>query len=263
MTIDHHSALRLSPRRSPRPALRRSSTTGSTTRLPRDEHSLILGHVVGITATRSNAFAHCESTSSIAYTAGAAVVVAKLTNNSQLEQRCFRAKPQPPPSNNTSSPIYESSTPSFTSHGLRNRTAQSLRDRGAGSQLYGSPLNDSFQSPGGKNIGTRAKTAACVALSPDGRLLAVGEVTTLSGELIGHRTNAVTDRTQATSVALLHAKACTTRCSAHNNIGAYLWCGARRLQPRLEIPCNFGRGKRWLLIRVERQFQKWRRNAAC
>lgn len=178
MTIDSHTALRLSPKPSPRPALRRSSTSSSASKPLRDDHSLTLKHVIGPTATGSHAFSYCETTKSIAYAAGAAVVVAEITPDSQLLQRCFRAKPQSGTAQNVSYPIYESPTPSFTSHALRNRTAQSLRERGGGSQIYGSPLHEHLHSPSARGVGARAKTAACVSLSPDGRLLAVGEVCT-------------------------------------------------------------------------------------
>ena len=92
----------------------------------------------------------------------------------QLKQRFYHARPSVTPLVTTPS-IYDSPTP-IGQQGARHRTAASLRESGYGTTSAGYPWNDTADSPNAKSgAASKTKAASCIALSPDGKLIAVGE----------------------------------------------------------------------------------------
>jgi len=147
----------------------------SPTRNSRDDQTLSLKQIIGITTTSSNGFDSLEAARCFAYVAGAAAVLSTLDEKGlPVCQRYFRARPSAEPLN-LQAPLYDPPTPL----GPKPRAAAGPRDSYAGSALFGSPGYDSgLDSPSNKTTSMRERTkaATCVSLSPDGKLLAVGEV---------------------------------------------------------------------------------------
>lgn len=143
----------------------------------RAEVNLALRQVIGSTTGSANAFDSLPSGSCFAYTAGAAAVIATTDDEHKVSQRFYRARPTTNPLNPSSSIYGGPSTP--TQNESRNRVAASLRDAGFGASPVASPAaNDWADSPTNKawTIKEKIKAATCVSFSPDGKFLAVGEV---------------------------------------------------------------------------------------
>ncbi|KAM7208481.1 WD40-repeat-containing domain protein [Naviculisporaceae sp. PSN 640] len=161
--------LKLTPSNSP--FLTRPSRSPIRSRLTYDS-SLSLRRVVGTTCGSPTGFDSVQS--SFAYIAGGAVVVVDVSGE-HYSQRFYRARPSAVPVFTVTPVNHSSSTPNSTpkANDSRNRSAASPRD-----SLYGATL-DWADSPNQKS-GTwtsreRIKAATCLALSRDGRFLAVGE----------------------------------------------------------------------------------------
>ncbi|SPQ27275.1 545119d8-e391-4d74-8e0b-e75eb370e885 [Thermothielavioides terrestris] len=161
------SRIKLTPSNSPflvRPAAR----SPIRSRTPY-ESCLSLQRVVGTTCSSPTGFDTVHS--SFAYVAGGAVVVVDVSGE-HYSQRFYRARPTAVPLLAVSPVTNTSSTPISTpkANDSRNRAAASPRD-----SLYGSA--DWPDSPSSKTWTSREriKAATCLALSRDGRYLAVGE----------------------------------------------------------------------------------------
>lgn len=133
------------------------------------ESRLSLKRVVGTTCSSPTGFD--AGNSSFAYIAGGAVVVVDVDRDSYC-QRFFRARP-------TALPIYPAttftnapSTPTGTPKANDSRGRVGPRD-----SSYGTPSEWASESPGSKTWTSREriKAATCLALSRDGKYLAVGE----------------------------------------------------------------------------------------
>ncbi|OAG05325.1 WD repeat protein-like protein [Paraphaeosphaeria sporulosa] len=166
------SGLKLTP--SPSPFLK-NTPLRSPVKAHRAEASLALRQVIGTSASSANAFDSLPNARSFAFCAGAAAVLATVDDEQHVSQRFYRARPTANPINPSSSAYGGPSTP--TQNESRNRTAASLRESGIGASPLGSPANDWSASPGGTSWSARdrIKAATCVAFSPDGKYLAVGE----------------------------------------------------------------------------------------
>ena len=164
------STPRMSNRASPFPR-----TSPTRARSPtRTEQTLVLKQVSGSTAASNNGFATVASKGLFAFVAGAGAVLVVLEDDGQLTQRFYHARPSVAPFVTTPS-IYESPTPAGQ-QGARQRTAASLRESGYGVAAAGYPWNDTTDSPNARSgAASKTKAASCVALSPDGKLMAVGE----------------------------------------------------------------------------------------
>jgi len=162
-----NNRLKLTPSNSPflpRPA--RTPARGRTTQ----ESRLSLKRVVGTTCRSPTGFDTVNS--SFAYIAGGAVVVVDV-DGQQYSQRFYRARPAAVPVYSVTTSQNAPSTPTATTpkaNDSRNRVAPSFRD----SQCSPGDWGD---SPGSKTWTSREriKAATCLALSRDGRYLAVGE----------------------------------------------------------------------------------------
>lgn len=167
--------LRLTPRVSPAP---RTPTTKSPIKLSREEQQcLLLKRIIGSTVASSNAVTHIESTRTFAYTAGAAAVVVTVEDDNVVTQRIFRTKAASSLATNMPAPL-DSPIAAHLAQSPRVRASLAPRDFGAGVKTFGSPLNDSVDSPNSRISALRekAKVSSCISLSPDGKWIAVGEV---------------------------------------------------------------------------------------
>ncbi|RWA13662.1 hypothetical protein EKO27_g1455 [Xylaria grammica] len=157
--------LRLTPANSP--FLPRPSRSPHRGRAPqRYDSRLSLKRVIGTTCVSPTGFDAVRS--SFAYIAGGAVVVVS-ADGEKYEQRFFRARPTAIPIYSTPALPYSTSSPS-TPKANDSRNRVSLREHTL------SP-NDWADSPTSKTWTSREriKAATCLALSKEGRFLAVGE----------------------------------------------------------------------------------------
>ncbi|KAB2573163.1 Mitogen-activated protein kinase-binding protein 1 [Lasiodiplodia theobromae] len=159
-------AFRLVPAASPF-----SKSRSSFSKPSRSDDMLSLRQVVGSTIGSALAFDSLPHERRVAFTAGAAAVVATIDEDHKVTQRFFRAHPSTQ-AVHTASAAY--GTPASDA---RNRGAVSSRDAGVGASLHGSAAGDWADSPGGKSSSAkdRIKAATCVAFSSDGKYIAVGE----------------------------------------------------------------------------------------
>ncbi|KAJ4307201.1 hypothetical protein N0V88_000580 [Collariella sp. IMI 366227] len=155
--------IKLTPSNSP--FLSRPSRASLRPRIPY-ESCLSLRRVIGTTCSSPTGFDTVHS--SFAYIAGGAVVVVDVSGE-HYSQRFYRARPTAIPLLQISAASH-TSTPNSTpkANDSRNRAAPSPRD-----SLYASD----WDSPSNKTWTSREriKAATCLALSRDGRYLAVGE----------------------------------------------------------------------------------------
>ncbi|KAI8934797.1 hypothetical protein NX059_008482 [Plenodomus lindquistii] len=165
--------IKLNPSPSPYP---KNTPLRSPVKSSRIEANLALRQVIGTTTSSANAFDSLATGRCLAYTAGAAAVIASIDEDHAVSQRFYRARPTTNPINPSASIYGGPSTP--TQNESRNRTAVSLRDAGYGVSPVGSPAtNDWPDSPSNKawTMKEKIKAATCVSFSPDGKFLAVGE----------------------------------------------------------------------------------------
>lgn len=169
MVTPSNNRLKLTPSNSPflsRPS--RSPMRGRSMH----ESRLSLRRVVGTTCRSPTGFDTVNS--SFAYIAGGAVVVVDVEGQ-LYSQRFYRARPTAVPMYSVSTSQNNPSTPIATTpkaNDSRNRVAANYRD-----SPY-SPVDWATDPPSGSKTWTsreRIKAATCLALSPDGRYLAVGE----------------------------------------------------------------------------------------
>ncbi|WYZ37321.1 hypothetical protein EsH8_II_000827 [Colletotrichum jinshuiense] len=126
------------------------------------ESRLSLKRVVGTTCASPTGFDTVNS--SFAYIAGGAVVVVDVDGD-HYSQRFYRARPTATPVHGFSTPLHAYSAPSTPkANDSRNRVAIGIRD----SQNWS-------ESPSTWTSRERIKAATCLALSRDGKYLAVGE----------------------------------------------------------------------------------------
>ncbi|KAK3698925.1 hypothetical protein LTR37_016712 [Vermiconidia calcicola] len=160
--MNHHQALRLTPSNSP---FFKSSTPKSPVKLRSEEAGLRLKKVIGTTTASVTGFDCLPSARQFAYTAGAAAVVSTIDDDLRVTQRFFRARPTLATG---SRELNGQSLATPTPHDARSRA---IRDHSVG----GSPLG--ADSPTGKpaTAKDRVKAATSVALSPNGKWIAMGE----------------------------------------------------------------------------------------
>ena len=165
MATTPSNRLKLTPSNSPYlPASARSPlrAKGSAS----DSH-LSLKRVVGTTCASPTGFDATES--SFAYIAGGAVVVVDVDGD-EYSQRFYRARPTAQPIHGAPAPSHSPTAPSSTPKANDSRGRVSLRESGYG-------FNDNSETPTSKTWTSREriKAATCVALSREGKFLAVGE----------------------------------------------------------------------------------------
>ena len=168
----NHHALRLTPSNSP---FHKSATSPrSPTRFTKpDEPGLQLRHVIGTTTSSSTAFDCLPSSRLFAHTAGACAVLAEVKATGDgltTKQRFYRARPTP---TGTSRDVGATPTPGDPRH----RALGYVREQSVGGSPLASTGRDWSDSPAGRSTTAkdRVKAATSVALSPNGKWLALGE----------------------------------------------------------------------------------------
>jgi hypothetical protein len=143
-----------------------------------DAGGLSLKHVIGTTANAPNSIATLPPKNLLAFTAGAAAVICSFDDKLNFTQRFYRARPTAIPLNPVPT-VYGPSTP--TNNAADFRTRPSARESTIGTTSFSASTTEWSDSPGGKSwtARERVKAATCVSFSPDGKYLAVGEVSTL------------------------------------------------------------------------------------
>ncbi|KAK4547874.1 hypothetical protein LTR36_010593 [Oleoguttula mirabilis] len=167
-----HSTLRLTPSNSP---FFKNTTPRSPVKATRNEEpGLRLSRVIGTTTTSANGFDSLPSARKFAYTAGAAAVVATVGEDLRVTQRFFRARPTLPGLGREANGVWPiSPTPSEPRH----RALGHVKETSLGASPLGASGRDWSESPTGRTTTAkdRVKAATSVALSPNGRWLALGE----------------------------------------------------------------------------------------
>lgn len=136
--------------------------------------SLIPEFILGSTVSNSNTLCASVDTNAFVYCAGSTVILAVVNARLALDQRFFCARADALPSQATPS-YYNPGTPtraaahrSYNSSLCRNELAQGDVSRASVEPCVGSPSK--------VNPAHRSRTLTTVALSPCGKLIAIGEV---------------------------------------------------------------------------------------
>lgn len=168
------AALRITPSNSP--VLRPGTRSASKPAL--HQATLNLETVIGTTTTSPHGFSSHEPSRSFAFCAGSAAVLAELDSEGQVSQRFFRARPSATGVNPVIS-FYNPSTPPTTPD-TRPRPFSSLKANALAGLHNVSPSGDWSEGTGGSSRSwtskDRVKAVTSVAVSPNGRWLALGEV---------------------------------------------------------------------------------------
>ncbi|KAG8626705.1 hypothetical protein KVT40_005650 [Elsinoe batatas] len=163
----------------PSPVTRNSNPRSPTKSSTKPDLSLSLGSIIGSTCSSSNRFSSDAVTSSFAYAAGAAVVLATVDSDLTIGQRFFRAAA----GQTTARPLVDSLDYARAGTPVRDEVRRLV---GAGRGRAGSPFTGkaTAQATSGENVEgspssghakDRVKAATAVALSPGSKWLAVGE----------------------------------------------------------------------------------------
>ena len=137
--------------------------------------SLFLRRIIGTTTTSSSGLASHYDSSTFAYCAGSAAVLAKIDDDGDISYRFFRALPTASPIHPSIS-FYNPTSPSATS-GSHRRTIFALK-HGADERSSSNSPRRIWSDEGSSKTWSareRVKAVSCVDLSPNGRFLAVGE----------------------------------------------------------------------------------------
>lgn len=162
-------SLKITPSNSPilRPSAR-------SPQKPPPQSTLSLQTVIGTTTSTPNGFSCHEPSRSFALCVGSAAILAEIEFDGTVNQRFFRARPTASAINPVTSfynPLSAPSTPD-------NRSRSTLTGR-SNSSLYGATTPVDWADANGSRTWTsreRIKAVTSVAISPNGRFLATGEV---------------------------------------------------------------------------------------
>ena len=141
---------------------------------PLSGHSISLRKVLGSTTLSPAGFDCCSGGSCFALCAGSAAVVSCVGENLEISQKIFRTDARAQLSGSTKS--FLDSPKHSVAPEVRNHNLGSSRSTRNGRLRSLSASSDQETSPSKANIRGKSRVVSCVALSEDGRLLAVGEV---------------------------------------------------------------------------------------
>ncbi|KAL4918230.1 WD40-repeat-containing domain protein [Aspergillus aurantiobrunneus] len=163
-------SLRATPSNSPLRPPTRSSNKPSLY-----QSALSLQTVIGTTTTTPNGFSYHDQSKSFAFCAGSAGVLAELDDNNNVNQRFFRARPIANSINPVTS-FYNQSTPPATPDG-RTKSLPSIKAPSYSGSSNGTPSNEIAEAPSPRTWSSRerVKAVSSIAISPNGRFLALGE----------------------------------------------------------------------------------------
>ncbi|KAL4785182.1 WD40-repeat-containing domain protein [Aspergillus varians] len=139
------------------------------------QSALSLQTVIGTTTTTPNGFSYHDQSKTFAFCAGSAGVLAELDDDNNVNQRFFRARPTASSINPVTS-FYNQSMPPATPDG-RAKSLSSIKAAPYNGSYNGSPSAEMAEalSPRGWSSRERVKAVTSVAISPNGRFLALGE----------------------------------------------------------------------------------------
>lgn len=162
------AALKITPANSPilRPATR------SPNKPSPHQSVLSLQTVIGTTTATPNGFSSHEPSRSFALCVGSAAILADIDIDGTVNQRFFRARPTASPVNPVVSFYNQPASPTTPDNRARSVTNRVGNSGGV------SPAGDWVDSSGSRTWTSREriKAVTSVAISPNGRFLAVGEV---------------------------------------------------------------------------------------
>ena len=169
------TSMRITPSNSP--SLRPSSRSPQKHKY---QSNLCLRGVIGSTVTTPNGLSVHGPSRLFALCAGSTVVLAELDENSRIiNQRFLRARPSATSFYPAASYYVQFSSPvsSNTTRG-RSLSFSKATANGNGNIFNASPAADSSEGVGSRHWSSkeRVKAVKCVSISPNGRLLAFGEV---------------------------------------------------------------------------------------
>lgn len=207
----------------------RGSSPRSPTRGKTQEMGLSLKQVIGTTTSSVNGFDCLPAARSFAFTAGAAAVIASVDEDFKVTQRFFRARPNQA-ATNLDTNGYAPVSPTPGTGAARYRTINHVREQSGGLSPLSGSTRDWSETPSGKSTGAkdRIKAATSVALSPNGKWLAVGEVRGMLMYMLKPRSLSL-DRLQTACFDLLNSKGCIGRHSSGGALRAHI----RRPRPSL------------------------------
>ncbi|KAL9054687.1 MAG: hypothetical protein Q9206_003438 [Seirophora lacunosa] len=128
--------------------------------------------IIGSTISNANTLSAAVDTNFFAFCAGSTVILAAVNARLGLDQRFFNAKPDASPSQITPS-YYNPGTPTRASASRSYITSLPRDEVASGGVASGERSVDSSSRVKSAH---RSRTLTCVAISPSGRLIAVGEV---------------------------------------------------------------------------------------
>jgi hypothetical protein len=133
---------------------------------------LSLQTVIGTTTTTPNGFSSHETSRSFALCVGSAAILADIDTDGTVNQRFFRARPTASPVNPVVSFYNHPTSPTTPDNRVRSIVSR------VGASGGPSPAGDWIDSSGSRTWTSREriKAVTSVAISPNGRFLAVGEV---------------------------------------------------------------------------------------
>ena len=164
--------------RSSKQSLGQSDIQGSSTfgkiDQPLSGNSISLRKVLGSTTLSPAGFDCCSAGSCFALCAGSVAVVSSVSENLEISQKIFRTDARLKVSGSTKS--FSESPQYNVAPELGNHNLGSSRSTRRGRKSSLSVSSDQETSPSKASIRGKTRVVSCVALSEDGRLLAVGEV---------------------------------------------------------------------------------------
>lgn len=146
---------------------------------PTYQSNLSLQTIIGTTITTPNGLSVHGQSKSFALCAGSTAVLAELDDENNISQRFFRARPSATSINPVASFYNQNSTPATPEPKSRSLSVVRTNANGVGGSSYnGSPTTDWADAVNARPWSSRerVKAVTCVSVSPNGRLLAFGEV---------------------------------------------------------------------------------------
>ncbi|KAL4937087.1 hypothetical protein BDV06DRAFT_80485 [Aspergillus oleicola] len=149
--------------------------TRSSNRPSPFQSTLSLQTVIGTTTTTPSGFSYHDQSRSFAFCAGSAGVLAELDSDNNVNQRFFRARPTASSINPITS-FYNQSTPPATPD-ARSKALPGVKNAPYNGIYNGSPSIETAEAPSPRSWSSRerVKAVTSVSISPNGRLLALGE----------------------------------------------------------------------------------------
>lgn len=135
---------------------------------------LSLNTVIGTTIDSGNGFDSLSKYNTYAVCAGSTVILSRIDEQLNAVQSFYRAE-QNVTAQNPNDSFYSPNASNNSREGVR-ATASPYRDSSHGIGKLATYTDAFMESPGKSRASTRTRSASCISLSADGRLLAVGEV---------------------------------------------------------------------------------------